>query len=59
MWKCEECGYIFDEPKIIYERHPYGMGYATEEFAVCPCCKSTSFEEYREETDDDIQRIKG
>jgi len=54
MWKCEDCGYIFDEPKIIYERHPYGMGYATEEFAVCPHCKSTSFVEYKEETEDDI-----
>ena len=38
MYICNECGEVFDEPKIIEEHHPYGMGYAVEEFAVCPYC---------------------
>lgn len=38
MYICNECGEVFSEPKIIEEHHPYGMGYATEDWAVCPCC---------------------
>ena len=44
MYICEDCGSVFDEPKIVYERHPYGMGYATEAFGICPHCKSSNFD---------------
>lgn len=42
MFICNECGEIFDEPKIVRETHgldcpPY------EEIAVCPCCEDTDF----------------
>ena len=45
MLICEKCGATFDEPKIIKELHPYGMGTAAEEWAVCPHCESTSIAE--------------
>lgn len=45
MLICEECNATFDEPKIIEEPHPYGMGYAAERWAVCPDCGSTSITE--------------
>lgn len=38
MYICNDCEEVFEEPKHIEEHHPYGMGYATETFAVCPCC---------------------
>lgn len=44
MFKCVECGKVFEEPKTYEEHHPYGMGYATESFACCPYCES-NFEE--------------
>ena len=45
MFICNECGHIFEEPKIIEEHHPYGMGYAVEEWAVCPNCQENDFTE--------------
>ena len=48
MFICNECGELFEEPKIIEEHHPYGMGYATEEWAVCPHCKETDFQEAKQ-----------
>lgn len=38
MFKCYDCGRVFETPKTYVEHHPYGMGYATEEFGVCPHC---------------------
>ena len=39
--KCLECGNVFEdgEQAIWCEHHPYGMGYAAEEFSGCPICK--------------------
>ena len=39
-YKCLDCGHIFEEGEqaIWEERHPYGMGYASEEFSGCPIC---------------------
>lgn len=48
MYRCKDCGEIFDDPATQYEYHPYGMGYAHEEWAVCPCCRDTDFEEVEE-----------
>lgn len=44
MFICPECGALFEEPKIYYEHHPYGMGYADEKWAVCPECGEAGFE---------------
>lgn len=41
MYICEECGAVFEEYEVYKEQHPYGMGYSTEEIAVCPYCKET------------------
>ena len=48
MFICKNCGEVFDEPKIYEEHHPYGMGYAIEEFAVCPYCNDTSITEAKQ-----------
>lgn len=45
MYICNECGEVFEEPKIYEEHHPYGMGYAVEKIAVCPHCKDTDIDE--------------
>ena len=39
-YKCLECGHIFEEGEQSRweEHHPYGMGYAEEEFYGCPLC---------------------
>ena len=40
-YKCLDCGHIFEEGEQARweEHHPYGMGYALEEFSGCPICK--------------------
>ena len=45
MFYCENCESTFEKPDLFEERHPYGMGYASEEFACCPYCSSMSIEE--------------
>lgn len=39
-FKCLACGHIFEEGEQARweEHHPYGMGYAAEEFSGCPIC---------------------
>ena len=48
MYICNECEEVFEQPKVVVERHPWGMGYAEEEFCECPCCGSGNFEEAEE-----------
>ena len=48
MYICIECGEVFSEPDAHIEHHPYGKGYATESWAICPHCRSTNFEEAKE-----------
>ncbi len=40
-YRCLECGHIFEDGEQARweEHHPYGMGYAAEEFIGCPICK--------------------
>ena len=45
MYYCEACESVFEHCKVIRERHPYGMGSATEEWGVCPYCESTHIDE--------------
>lgn len=48
-FKCLECGHIFEDGEWARweEHHPYGMGYAAEEFSGCPICKG-DFEEAKQ-----------
>ena len=48
-FKCLECGHIFEEGEQSRweEHHPYGMGYAAEEFSGCPICNG-DFEETKQ-----------
>ena len=44
MYKCLDCGCVFDEPKKIIENHgldnpPY------ENMEICPACSSSNFRE--------------
>lgn len=48
MYICNECGEVFEQFKIAIEYHPYGEGYATEKWAVCPYCKDNDFQEAKE-----------
>ena len=48
MYICENCGEVFEEYNTIVERHPYGMGYASEEWASCPYCGDTDIVEAEE-----------
>ena len=48
MFICENCGYVFEDHKVIKERHPYGMSYATEEWYVCPHCNDSNTVEAQE-----------
>lgn len=40
MYKCKDCGEVFDEPHHVVERHGFDDGYA-EHFYVCPNCGGT------------------
>ena len=48
-YRCLDCGHIFEEGEqaVWREHHPYGMGYATENFSGCPICKG-DFEETKQ-----------
>lgn len=45
MYICHDCKRTFDTPKTYYEHHPYGMGYASERWDVCPYCGEADFDE--------------
>lgn len=36
MYKCENCGETFDEPRVYYERH--GFDDFPETLSCCPYC---------------------
>ena len=44
MFKCCECGKVFNEPKTACDSVPYGEGSVPRTFASCPFCDG-SFEE--------------
>lgn len=48
-YKCLDCGNIFEDGEQARweEHHPYGMGYASEEFSGCPICNG-DFEETKQ-----------
>ncbi len=60
MYRCNDCYEIFDEPeseRVDMEEY-YGVGglfgnHHHEYMSVCPFCKSTDFEEYLEDEDEE------
>ena len=56
MYKCRECGCVFEEPRSWVERHGFEYG-PFEEWSACPNCLSPDYgDEYivdHEEEDDD------
>ena len=49
MFKCNECGFVFDEPKVYYEGHGFSEG-PQEKWCVCPRCKESGIREIKEVT---------
>lgn len=48
MYKCEECGWVFEFPKRVFIKDEcFGRIY-TDEIETCPECGSENFEEYDE-----------
>lgn len=45
MFICNSCGAVFSTPDTHEDHHPYGMGYATERWSVCPSCGDNDFTE--------------
>lgn len=54
MFKCNECGEIFEDPeqRQEYMGEFWGMP-AYETFSYCPNCGSEEFDEYAGEDDED------
>lgn len=46
MFKCLECGAVFDEPKIVNDSVTYGKVSVPRTFASCPHCDSGFDEAY-------------
>lgn len=46
MYKCLDCGFEFDEPKIVSEDYEAYGSVFFEESECCPECFGWAFEEY-------------
>lgn len=44
MYKCRECGCVFEEPHCWVERHGFTDG-LYEEWAACPSCRSCDYDD--------------
>jgi hypothetical protein len=47
MFICTECGLVFDEPKIFFEKHGLDAP-PFERWSVCPRCEENDFVEAEE-----------
>ena len=45
MYKCNRCGYLFDEPNVVVERHRELDFMDAEYIDMCPNCGSGNYEE--------------
>ena len=45
LYKCNDCGAIFEDPCIEYNHEYFWGAPCVEEFAVCPICRSDGIEE--------------
>lgn len=48
MYRCDDCGSTFEQPKIITEMHGFTWG-PGEEIPFCPFCGSDCFDEVEED----------
>lgn len=60
IYKCLNCGSIFDEPNTIFTTYEsyYGVSdlfynSTSMELDVCPCCDSDDIDEFDEECEDE------
>ena len=54
MWKCNECGCIFETPKVWKEDRGECWGTrAYETMYGCPVCESSDYDEYTGENEED------
>ena len=44
MYKCRECGCVFEEPRSWVERHGFEYG-PYEEWSACPNCLSPDYDD--------------
>lgn len=54
-YKCCNCGNIFNEPNVYYERHGFSYG-PGERIECCPDCGYDNFEEVDEYCEDEWTR---
>lgn len=56
MYKCRECGAVFEEPHRWVERHGFDYG-PFENWSACPVCDSCDYDdEYVVEREEELQR---
>lgn len=54
MWKCEDCGKTFEDPRYYDECvGEYWGAPAYETWAICPYCESTEIEEVNDHDNGD------
>ena len=61
LYRCNDCGAIFENPKEWIEYHNVGGlrdGWYKEPMSGCPVCYSGDFDEYREEDEDEDEISK-
>lgn len=55
MYKCRECGAVFEEPHRWVERHGFDYG-PFEKWSACPVCDSCDYdEEHVVEREEELQ----
>lgn len=53
MYRCNDCGAIFDDPQAVEEdRGEFWEMPCTETMYYCPCCESEDFDVYDPDDDD-------
>lgn len=54
MYKCNECGCEFEEPRVFQDYRGEFWGVAAyETMWVCPCCEDTDYDEIEEESEEE------
>jgi hypothetical protein len=48
MWRCDNCGAEFEEPRKYQEKYEFWGSTCYREFPCCPGCRSDCIEEIEE-----------
>lgn len=51
MYKCKNCGEVFDEPRVYKEYH--GFDNLPEIWSCCPCCGG-DYTEVEDDSDEEV-----